>query len=151
LILDNFEHLLAHAASAAVATEFVLALLQASPGITVLVTSRTPLQLGLEQVIRLEGLPVPDGPATDGGNFDSVRLFVQQAQRLLPNFTLGADNLSDVIEICRLVNGLPLGIELAATLASHYSGAEIVRTIRDNLSALVSTRRDSDPRHRQLK
>lgn len=148
VVLDNFEHLLVDAEP--VATAFIHRLLKASAGITVLVTSRMVLGLSGEQVIRLEGLPVPDGKMTAGTSFESVHLFVQHAQRMGPGFVLDTDNLPDVVEICRLVDGLPLGIELATTLTPHYTGAEIVRAMRESLSALVSTRRDSDQRHRQL-
>jgi predicted ATPase/DNA-binding SARP family transcriptional activator len=150
LVLDNFEHLLADETTAASATQFVRTLLQSAPGVSVLVTSRMALQLPGEQVIRLEGLPVPLTPMPAGASVDSVRLFVQQAQRYLPSFVLDAGNLADVVEICRLVSGLPLGITLAATLAPHHSAAEIVRTLRENLATLVSTRRDLDERHQRL-
>ncbi len=150
LVLDNIEHLLVGDESTLRVTSFVLALLEAAPDVTVLITSRTALHLPGERVIRLEGLAVPDRKATDGANYAGVRLFVQQVRRLLPGFSMSADNLDDVIEICRLLNGMPLGIELAASLAPHFSSAEISQAIRTNLATLVSSRRDIDERHRQL-
>jgi len=150
LVLDNLEHLLESNESGLQVTNFVLALLHTAPGVTVLITSRTALHRSEEQVIRLEGLAVPDHKAMDAASYAGVRFFVQQAQRLLPGFSVNADNLGDVIEICRLVNGMPLAIELAATLAPHFSGAEIVQAIRTNLAKLVLARRDMDERHRQL-
>lgn len=150
LVLDNFEHLLLNEALATTATGFLLTLFQRAPGVTVLITSRMALHLAMEEVIRLQGLLVPDSKAINGTTYDSVSLFVQQAQRLLPNFTVDEGNLPDVIELCRLVNGMPLGIELAATLAPHFTGAEMVAAIRENLAVLVSARRDIDERHRRL-
>lgn len=150
LLLDNFEHLLAEEAVATQATGFLLALLRAAPGVTVLVTSRTALHLGLEEVFPLTGLPVPEHKATDSATYDSVRLFVQGAQAAMPAFRVDADTLAAVVEICQLIGGLPLGIELAATLVRHFAPPEIVRAIRQNPDILVSPRRDIDERHRRL-
>ncbi len=155
LVFDNFEHLLLEDACATAATEFMLALLQAAPSATLVVTSRLPLQLLAEFVIRLEGLPVPSSstPMTDkldAANYESVRLFVYHAQRTLPDFTLSDDNLSVVINLCRALSGMPLAIELAAALAPHFTPSEIGAAIRKNLALLVSTRRDMDARHRQF-
>jgi predicted ATPase len=155
LVFDSFEHLLLEEQSATAATKFILALLQAAPGAILVVTSRLPLQLLAETVIRLEGLPVPPGLAPrvdrrDAANYESVRLFVYHAQRTLPDFTLSDDNLPAVIDLCRALSGMPLAIELAAALTPHFTPSELVVAIRQNLELLVSRRRDLDARHRHF-
>ena len=155
LVFDNVEHLLVEELLAAAVTHFILALLQAAPGATLLLTSRLPLQLLAETVIRLEGLPVPaaGSPATDkrdAANYESVRLFTYHAQRTLPDFTLSNDNLYAVIELCRALSGMPLAIEIAAALTPHFTPSELVAAIRQNLALLVSRRRDLDARHRHF-
>nr|HMN28933.1 BTAD domain-containing putative transcriptional regulator [Caldilineaceae bacterium] len=156
LLFDSFEHLLVEEAVATAATDFILALLHAAPEVTLVVTSRLPLQLLAEAVLRLDGLPVPPGltpklDRRDLANYDSIRLFVYHAQRTLPGFSLGDDQLAAVVELCRTLSGMPLAIELAAALAPHFTPGEMVTAIRQNLDLLVSRRRDLDARHRQFR
>jgi len=157
LVLDNAEHLLQPEASANALTDFLLALLQAAPSLTLLITSRVPLQLMAEQVVRLEGLPIPFQGGI--GNKDvkdvvdpdtSVGLFGQHAQRILPRFQLTNENLPIIVEICALLGGIPLALELAAALVAHFTPDELLAAIRQNLAVLVSTRRDMDARHRRF-
>ena len=155
LVLDNVEHLLVDEQAATAVTHFILALLQAAPGVTLLLTSRLPLQVLAETVIRLEGLPVPAAGAPvqdkrDAANYESVRLFLYHAQRTLPGFSLSDDNLDAVIELCRTLSGMPLAIEIAAALTPHFTPSELVAAIRQNLALLVSRRRDMDARHRHF-
>jgi predicted ATPase/DNA-binding SARP family transcriptional activator len=150
LVLDNFEHLLAAEEPAAAATAFLTDLLHAAPGVIALVTSRTPLHLAEEQLIRLDGMAVPDIKTPAAADFDSIRLFVRHAQRTWPAFAVDSSTLADIIEICRLVSGMPLAIELAATLVRHFAVAEIVDAIRENPAVLASPQRNLDERHRHL-
>lgn len=155
LVFDNFEHLLLAENASTAATQFLLALLQAAPGVAVLVTSRLPLQLLAETVLRLEGLPVPHAAtslpaALERGRYDSVRLFVYHARRTAPSFTLTTDNLPAIVELCHGLGGMPLAIELAAALTPHFTPTELATALRQNLAILVSARRDLDRRHRQL-
>lgn len=155
LVLDNFEQFLVEEHVAAAATAFLHALLHAAPGVTLVVTSRLPLQLLAETVIRLVGLPVPGGAAAtadkrDVANYESVRLFVYHAQRALPSFALCDHTLTAVIDLCRTLSGMPLAIELAAALTPHFTPSELVIAIRQNLALLASSRRDLDARHRQF-
>jgi predicted ATPase/class 3 adenylate cyclase len=117
LILDNFEHLLG------AATE-VLMILRASPGSRMLVASRAPLRVAGEQDFPVEPLAV--ATAHD----PSIALFVERARNVRPGFVIGADP-GPVQEICRLLDGLPLGIELAAARVSLLP----VAAIRDRLQA----------------
>lgn len=155
LVFDCFEHLLVEENTANIATQFLLALLQAAPDVSLVVTSRLPLQLLPETVLRLEGLIVPPRETRsldkqDLANYESVRLFVYHARRTLPNFALTEENLPGVIELCRTLAGMPLGIELAAALMPHFTPDELVIAIRQNLALLVSQRRDLDLRHRHF-
>lgn len=155
LLLDNFEHFLLAEDTATAGINFIQGLLHAAPGVTLVVTSRLPLHLLTERVIRLEGLPVPDRVTTTAARRDSignesVRLFAYHAQRTLPGFTLQDDNLAAIMELCRALSGMPLAIELAAALTPHFTPDELLAAIRQNLALLASTRRDLDVRHRQF-
>ncbi|MBK7918519.1 MAG: tetratricopeptide repeat protein [Chloroflexi bacterium] len=111
LVLDNFEQLL----SAATA---VLDLLQTCPQLNILVTSRAPLRLRGEQRYVLPPLPLPDLTSAPElmtlAQNPAVALFVERTQAILPEFELTPENATAVAAICRRVDGLPLGIELAA-------------------------------------
>ncbi|MEZ4681277.1 MAG: BTAD domain-containing putative transcriptional regulator [Caldilineaceae bacterium] len=154
LLLDNVEHLLLEEATASQTTAFLLALLQAAPQVTLLLTSRVSLQLLAETVVRLEGLPVPSMGETvtaiAEANYAGIELFTFHAQRAVETFTLDGTNLSVVSELCRRLGGMPLALELAATLVPHFTCTDLLAEIRQNLTVLASARRDMDLRHRQL-
>ena len=114
LILDNYEHLIG-AESAALPGE----LASAGAGVKVLVTSRQSLNVQGEQLYQVGGMRLPDDsePATslpDLENFSAVRLFLQCARRQRPDFELDGSNSQSVLALCRLLQGMPLAIELAA-------------------------------------
>ncbi len=156
LILDNFEHLYESA-------EFLLNLLAAAPQITMLVTSRRRLDFQAEWVMQLKGLPMPPLPvnvpvtatametamATAAQN-PSVQLFVERAARTTPGFTLTEQNRAAIYQICRFVNGLPLGLELAAALVEYSSCEAVADTLQDNYRALRTTLRDLPTRQRSM-
>lgn len=125
LVMDNFEHLLAGA-------DVVNAMLQAAPGLKVLVTSRETLGIYGEVVYALGGLPLPDKRADS----DSLRLFVQSARRARPDFALDESNQAQAAHICRLVDGFPLAIELAAAWVRSLSLQEIVDELAQGLDIL---------------
>ena len=147
LILDNFEHLIAGRA-------VVLDLLTACPNLTVLVTSRERLNAQAEAVIRLQGLPVPDDMAAVDMpaliTMSSLQLFTERASRTTPDFILDDNNLADVVRICQLVEGLPLGIELAAVLTQYQSCADIAQALTANYDALAASWHDLPSRHQSL-
>ena len=118
LVLDNFEHLVG-------ATVDVTAILRASPDTRVVVTSRSPLRIAGEQEY-----PVRPLVTSDAGTTDSVELFVERARGVRPGFESGTD-AATVTEICELLDGLPLGIELAAARTSLLP----LPAIRDRLAA----------------
>ncbi len=110
LVLDNTEHLAGLAPR-------LQALLEALPGLVLLLTSRTRLPLTGEWLLPLQGLAVPDEDSRDleaASAFDAVRLFEQRAQVARRSFTLGA-HLPAVLSVCGALGGMPLAIELAAS------------------------------------
>lgn len=147
LILDNFEHLLDGAALAA-------ELLRNGPGLHILVTSRERLNLYEEQRYPLEGLDYPDGAnptETAMGASAAVTLFVQRVQQRLPDFTLKAENYAPLLAICRLVEGMPLGLELAATWTDVLTLPEIVTEIEKSFDFLETDVSNVPARHRNIR
>ncbi|MBI5670690.1 MAG: tetratricopeptide repeat protein [Chloroflexi bacterium] len=143
LVLDNFDELLSGAG-------LLVDMLQAAPRMKTLVTSRERLNVREEVVFRVEGmaLPAPDIPA---GENEAVQLFVQSARRARPEFQLDAVSLPDVARICQLVDGMPLGIVLAAAWIGMLSPAEIATEIAGSLDFLETDTRNVPPRHRSIR
>lgn len=144
LILDNFEHLLNEA-------PLINEILIAAPQVHILVTSREKLELEAETIFHLEGMQIPADLTLDAAEYDSVQLFQQKARQLRPEFTLNEANIPGILQICRLVDGNPLGILLAAAWAEHFTPYEIFDEIRQNLDFLISTVRDIEPRHSSMR
>jgi len=111
--LDNAEHLLADVAVTAAA------LLNAAPGLRLIVTSQAPLSVAAEQVYRVGPLAVPQGPlpAALAQTFGAVALFTERARGTDAHFVLSNDSAPAAIELCQQLDGLPLAIELAAVRA----------------------------------
>ncbi|MCE7989218.1 MAG: hypothetical protein DYG89_49320 [Caldilinea sp. CFX5] len=146
LILDNFEHLLAGA-------DFVAALLAAAPGIKIIVTSREGLPLQEAWFRPLAGLAFPTreaAPASRSAEWDAVQLFAQCAQRAQPDFNLAAVQ-AQVVQICQLVGGMPLAIELAAAWLKVLSAETIVQELQRGLDLLTTTQRNMPERHRSMR
>jgi predicted ATPase/transcriptional regulator with XRE-family HTH domain len=144
LILDNVEHLLD-------GIELFTEILESSPQVKLLVTSRERLNLRSEWVFEIQGLPVP--PIEQVEHFEeysSVALFLQSAQRIQSGFVLRDEELPWVARICQLLEGMPLGIELAAGWLSLLTCQEIREEIESNLGFLTSTFRDIPKRHQSL-
>ncbi|NKQ37384.1 MAG: hypothetical protein HF973_17435 [Chloroflexi bacterium] len=137
LLLDNFEHLLGNGQSdgATLAAD----LLGHAPQLKLLVTSRERLNLYEEQGYPLGGLDVAD---------TAVTLFQQAVRRRLPHYETTA---AAAIEICQLVDGMPLALELAATWTELLSLREIAARIRQNLDILETDLRNLPPRHRSMR
>ena len=146
LVVDNCEHVNATIAPV------VDALLRSCPGVRVLATSREPLDVEGERLLTVAPLTVPvraaglDAVARVG----SVALFVQRAGAASPRFTLTEDNVADVAEICRRLDGLPLALELVAPKVRALSAAEIVARLDRRLRFVRTTGWVSDQRHRTL-
>lgn len=143
-LLDNFEHLLA-------SVSLVSDLLAAAPGVRLLVTSREVLNLQEEWSYPLGGLAVPPEAAAGAPleQYAAVRLFAERASRARPGFSLG-DEPEAVAAICRLVEGMPLAIELAAAWASAMRCGQIASEISRSLAFLVARQRNLPDRHRSM-
>lgn len=143
LVLDNLEHLLG-------GVEFLSRLLTL-PGLTILTTSRERLGLPEEWVYELEGLHT----ITDAANpmaSGAMRLLLQAARRVEPNLQLGAPDLEAAQRICSLVEGMPLGLELAAAWVKVLPLSEIAREIQFNQGflSLPEAGPDRPERHHSL-
>ncbi len=144
LVLDNFEHLLD-------GVGIVSEILAATAGLKILVTSRESLNLEEEWVRQLAGLAYPD--QTDGKpleSYSAVQLFLDRARRIRGDFDLGEDSAS-VVAICRLVEGMPLAIELAAGWLKLLRPADIAREIERNRDILATRSRNLPERHRSIR
>jgi DNA-binding SARP family transcriptional activator/predicted ATPase len=150
LVVDNFEHLTP-------AADRLQRWLHHAPGLTLLVTSRERLNLSAEWLVPVRGLPVPTPTAATDALLanDAVQLFLRRAQRVNLGYTLPqateADERAALIAICRLLEGMPLAIELAAGWTRTHSCLEILAEIRQNLDFLASELRDIPARHRNLR
>lgn len=145
LLLDNFEHLLD-------ASHFLVELLEAAPGLRILLTSRQSTKLYLETPFEVKGLPYPLDPGDpDFEAYAAIQLFIQNAQRVFPGFRLRQEDKPHILNICTQVAGLPLGIELASAWVRAISCAEIAGAIRNSIELLHSSNLDLPPRHRSLR
>lgn len=139
LVLDSVEHLLADLSP-------IESILSTTGQVKLLVTSRQSLDLSWEWQYELQGLSVPQSTEDlDFENFSSIRLFVERARRANRLFKL-QDDPHGVIKICQLVEGMPLGIELAAAWVRVLSSYEIAHHIIE-LEAFYTP---SETRHRSL-
>ena len=134
LILDNFEHL-------ADLADSLLPLLDAAPKLNMLITSRVRLHLPGEQTLRLYGLP----PGT------AEALFARRARRFVTYFSPDEEEQAAITRICRLVEGLPLGIELAAIWVEHFRCTEIADAIAQNRDFLARQQKEGADHHDSLR
>lgn len=154
LILDNFEHLIECAS-------LVSYLLSQTGAIKILVTSREVLDLAEEWLFLVDGLPFPIEPALDDmpleqtavlatGQFGAINLFMQRARQAKHDFSFKEEK-EQVIAICRLVEGLPLALELAAAWVRMLSCQQIVDKIQLSLDFLSATQRNIPDRHLSIR
>lgn len=147
LLLDNFEQVLDAAAD-------IVRLLEASPWLKVLITSREALYVRGERRFPVPPLGLPDpkqipSPAAMS-SYPSIALFVERAQAVAPDFKLTKDNAADIAEVCIGLEGLPLAIELAAARARHLTPREMRLALTSRLNWLAPGGRDLPARHRTL-
>jgi len=148
LLLDNFEQVIG-------AAPFVGRLLEDSPRLRVIVTSREALRLRGEQELPVQPLrlPAPGAAVTFESAADSpaVQLFLQRAREVRPDFELSEANVGHVLEIVRRVDGLPLAIELAAARVRLLSPEAIVSRLEQSLAVLSGGGRDRPDRQQTLR
>ena len=142
LVLDNFEHLTD-------GVPLLTTLLETAPEVKLLVTSRERLRSRWEWLFEVRGLPVPGESARRPERFAGVQLFLQEARRVRPGFAPG-EEMDAVTRICRMVEGLPLGIELAAALLGEYDAEAVAAGIERTLGFLRSPLHDAPQRHHSL-
>jgi predicted ATPase/DNA-binding CsgD family transcriptional regulator len=142
LILDTCEHLIDASAM------FAEAVIARAPGVTMLATSREPLDVSGESACPVAPLPVPrEGDAgTTAGT--AVELFVQRASAAVPGYALTPGDLPQVIRLCRRLDGIPLAIELAAVRLRALPLGELASRLDQRLALLASGR---GVRHRTLR
>jgi len=146
LVLDGCEHLIDAAAKA------INELLHKMPQLSVLATSREPLGVSGEAVLRLAPLAVPEAKgdlrAVSALTFPAFAMFVERARSFDDNFTLGDDAAPLVAEIVRSLEGVPLALELAAARTASMALPDLLTSLRYHLEALSEGPRAGVPRHR---
>ncbi|MEM7119278.1 MAG: tetratricopeptide repeat protein [Chloroflexota bacterium] len=152
LLLDNFEQLTTDRQAVA----FISELLRAAPELVLLVTSRVRLNLQQEQVYRLDNLPfpAPNTPLDKVADYPAVALFAETARWGRPDWDFGGEDEEEktaVVRICQLVEGLPLGLKMAAALTQAQSCVAIAAAVAENLDSLASDMADLPPRQRSLR
>lgn len=151
LVLDNCEHLLGDCRVMA------QTLLERCENLTIAATSRLPLGVSGEQVWQLGGLSAPghdskqswnnSSPADQLLSYGAVRLFVERARQTDRHFTLDNASAADIVTMCRMLDGLPLSIELAAAWIGTLTAAEICSKLSQSLDILVNRKQNVEARH----
>lgn len=145
LVLDNFEQLVE-------AATLLGRMMGAAPEIKVLVTSRQRLQLQGEHLFWIQGLELPEEAAgVAAARSGAVRLFANTARRVKPAFRLEGDEVATAVRICRLLEGMPLAIELAASWAAVLPLPAIEREVSRGLEILAGELCDVPARHRSVR
>jgi predicted ATPase/class 3 adenylate cyclase len=146
LVLDNCEHVVDAAA------RFAASLLHSSEYVSILATSREALKLAGEARWRVPSLSVPHHHASLAQirQADSVRLFTERVKLRSPEFNITESNKEEVVRLCRLLDGIPLAIEQAASNASTMSPAQMVQRFTRRLEELGIDDRGVVPRHQTL-
>ncbi|KNH46526.1 transcriptional regulator [Pseudomonas sp. JV414] len=149
VVLDNCDHLLECCRAV------VDNLLASAPRLSILATSREPLQAAGETLMRLPALAVPPASAiysvAEAMDYSAVQLLVSRARARQQGFTLRQQDLKAVREICRRLDGLPLAIELAAAQIDALALVGLQAQLGNCLQLLTQGRRTALPRHQSLK
>jgi predicted ATPase/DNA-binding CsgD family transcriptional regulator len=149
VLLDNCEHVLEPC------RQLAGALLRGCPDVTVVATSREPLGVGGETTWRVPSLSLPPQRAPEAlqslGHSDAVRLFIERAVKVRPNFALTNDSAPRVAQICRDLDGIPLAIELAAARVRVLSVERIAAELADRFHLLTGGERGALPRLQTLR
>ena len=147
LLLDNFEHLL-------VGSGWVSQLLQAAPHVKILATSREPLNVRGEYLLALRGLSRPlvdEAVGEQAVQHAAVQLFVREARRAQADYAPSPADLQQIVQICRHLEGLPLGIELAAAWIRLMPVAQIWQEMKQDLDLLATAVSDMPERHQSIR
>jgi predicted ATPase/DNA-binding XRE family transcriptional regulator len=147
LVIDNFEHLLD-------AAPYISELLAGAAQLKVMISSREALHIYGEHELCVSPLALPDPqslpPLPELAQVAAIALFVERAQASKLNFLLTAEHAEEIAQICLLLDGLPLAIEMAAAQVRRVSPVQILQQLHERLLALRMPARDSHPRHQTL-
>ena len=148
LMLDNFEQVTQ-------AAGMISELLEACPHLKILVTSRAVLRVYGEYDFGVPPLSLPDRkhiPSVEKiSQFESVRLFIERAQAILPDFSVTNENAPAVAEICHRLDGLPLAIELAAARINLLSPQAMLNRLEHRLPLLTGGSKNLPARQQTLR
>jgi len=148
LLLDNFEQVIGAAPD-------VAKLVAGCQDLKVLVTSRAVLHVSGEREFQVPPLAIPERerlPSVERlSNFAAVRLFLERAQEVRPEFELTDENAADVADVCRQLDGLPLALELAAARIKVLSPHGMRTRLDRGLSLLTGGARDLPERQQTLR
>ena len=144
LLLDTCEHLTEACA------ELAALLLATAPGLRILATSRSPLDVPEEHTVLVTPLDLPATDDAAAAHADAVTLFVDRARAAAPDFWLTQENTRAVAELCRRLDGIPLALELAAVRLRGMPVEEILARVSDRFRVLGTARTSTD-RHRTLR
>jgi predicted ATPase len=145
ILMDNYEHLLD-------GVGLVSDVLRSAAQVKILSTSRVRLKVQGENLFQLGGMDYPDWETPeDALQYSAVKLFLQSARRVRPGFELAVGDLKYVARICRLVQGMPLGILLAAGWLEMLNPGEIADEIEASLDFLETDLRDVPERQRSMR
>jgi predicted ATPase/DNA-binding CsgD family transcriptional regulator len=143
LVLDNFEHLLN-------GVDIMIDILNATSQVQLLITSRERLNLRAEHVWPMTGLDIPTDIDDAPNAYSAIQLFTERARRVQPHFSLETQK-GNVIRICRLVEGLPLALELAAAWTRVLDCKAIADEVQRSIDILISNQRDLPERHQSIR
>ncbi|MBV7334171.1 hypothetical protein KFU94_39250 [Chloroflexi bacterium TSY] len=155
LVCDNIEHLLLGPSQRAVLGS-LQSILQHAHHAKLLITSRQRLNIQEEWVLLVDGLAYPTEPTVDletiaSDAFPAVALFLRRAEQAQIGFTLEDKEVPHVVKLCQQLEGMPLGLELAAHWLRNMSPAEIVEELESGLDILIATIHDVPDRHRSMR
>jgi predicted ATPase/DNA-binding SARP family transcriptional activator len=147
LVLDNLEQIAEGAAP------ILVEWLEQIPSLSCLATSRQRLNIAAEHELVVQPLPTPTGQPTPERlvRYESVRLFVDRAQAVNPDFQVTVHNAAAIAELCNRLEGLPLALELAAARARALTPTQMLAQLQDRFAFLTSRRRDLPERHHTLR
>ncbi len=147
LVLDNAEHLIDEVA------RLSNAIVTGAPSVRLLVTSQVALKVERERVFRLGPLAIPEAgtSAHDAMRYGAIELFVDQAQAADRRFRVTDENVSNVIELCRHLDGLALAIKLAAVRLPLFGLRGLKQRLGDRLKLLADASRSAPTRQQTLR
>ena len=150
LVVDNVENLIDANGQLDAARTLIAECLDAAPQVKILVTSREPLGMADEQVMHIAGLPWPTGDLMLGlRTYAAVELFRQRLRGVRQS--LSDAEIVEAYRICKLTEGMPLALELAAPLTRRMTLAEVAQSVADNLGVLTAADQNGDPRHQSIR